>query len=117
MQDIAELSKTEIEGGNDTLGVYLLLVTHKRLEQTESYKELNKKKAQINLAEKLRFLTLPEYGYYQNRLFMAAVAFALRPYIDRMYTSGTGQRIDKTVMKVVRCIIDRYKNQEDIKYS
>ena len=63
--------------------------------------EDNKKEAQINLAEKLRFLTLPEYGYYQNRIFMAAVAFALRPYIDRMYTSGSGQRIDKTVMKDV----------------
>ena len=63
--------------------------------------EQNKKEARINLADKLRFLTLPEYGYYQNRLFMAAVAFALRPYVDRMYTSGSGQRIDKTVMKDV----------------
>lgn len=63
--------------------------------------EQNKKEAPINLADKLRFLTLPEYGYYQNRLFMAAVAFALRPYNDRMYTSGNGQRIDKTVMKDV----------------
>ena len=59
----------------------------------------HKKEARINLAEELRFLTIPEYGYYQNRLFMAAVAFALRPYIDRMYTSGSGQRVDKTVMK------------------
>ena len=40
MQDIAELSKTEIKNGTDTIGVYLLLVTHKRLEQTESYKDL-----------------------------------------------------------------------------
>lgn len=63
--------------------------------------EKNKKEAQINLADKLKFLTLPEYGYYQNRLFMAAVALALRPYVDRMYTSGSGQRIDKTVMKDV----------------
>lgn len=63
--------------------------------------EKNKKEAQINLADELRFLTFPEYGYYQNRLFMAAVAFALRPYVDRMYTSGSGQRIDKTVMKDV----------------
>lgn len=63
--------------------------------------EKNKKEAQINLADELRFLTLPEYGYYQNRLFMAAVALALRPYVDRMYTSGSGQRIDKIVMKDV----------------
>lgn len=55
MQDIAELSKTETEGGDNTTGVYLLLVTHKRLEQTESYKEL--KEDERNMA-KARFVEL-----------------------------------------------------------
>ena len=40
MQDIAELSSAEINNNSDTLGVYLLLVTHKKLEATESYKDL-----------------------------------------------------------------------------
>lgn len=34
MQDIAELSYSEEEDGSNTLGVYLLLVTHKKLEAT-----------------------------------------------------------------------------------
>ena len=55
MQDIAELSKTEIKNGTDTIGVYLLLVTHKRLEQTESYKDL--KEDERNMA-KARFIEL-----------------------------------------------------------
>lgn len=58
-----------------------------------------KNETSINLAEELKFLASPEYGYYQNRLFMGALAFALKPYVDRLYTYGNGQRIDKTVMK------------------
>lgn len=71
---------------------------------------INAKKSEvsINLAEELEFLTKPEYGYYQNRLFMGALAFALRPFIDRLYTSGNGQRIDKTVMKEVIVAIFTY---------
>lgn len=70
----------------------------------------------INLAEELSFLTQPEYGYYQTRLCMGALAFALRPYIDRLYTSGNGQRIDKTVMKEVIVSIFTYWEDEK-KYS
>ncbi len=71
---------------------------------------LNEKKNEtsINLAEELKFLASPEYGYYQNRLFMGALAFALRPYIDRLYISGNGQRIDKTVMKDIVVAIFTY---------
>lgn len=66
----------------------------------------------INLAEELLFLTEPEYGYYQTRLCMGALALALRPYIDRLYTSGNGQRIDKTVMKEVIVAIFTYWEDE-----
>lgn len=67
-----------------------------------------KNETSINLADEFRFLTEPEYGYYQNRLFMGALAFALRPYVDRLYTSGNGQRIDKTVMKDIVVAIFTY---------
>ncbi|MCR4611452.1 MAG: hypothetical protein K5644_06110 [Lachnospiraceae bacterium] len=67
-----------------------------------------KNETSINLADELKFLTEPEYGYYQNRLFMGALAFALRPYVDRLYTSGNGQRIDKTVMKDIVVAIFTY---------
>lgn len=76
----------------------------------------NKNESSINLADELKFLVSPEYGYYQNRLFMGALALALRPYIDRLYTSGNGQRIDKTVMKeIIIAIFDYWEN--NAKYS
>ncbi|MCM1063037.1 MAG: hypothetical protein NC420_00970 [Eubacterium sp.] len=75
--------------------------------------EKNKSESQINLADSLKFLKAPEYGYYQNRLFMGALALALRPYVDRLYTSGNGQRIDKTVMKdVVVAIFNYWENSK-----
>ena len=77
---------------------------------------INAKKSEvcINLAEELEFLTKPEYGYYQNRLFMGALAFALRPFINSLYTSGNGQRIDKTVMKEVIVAIFTYSGKRKI---
>lgn len=77
--------------------------------------EKNKNESSINLANELSFLAKPEYGYYQNRLCMGALALALRPYIDRLYTSGNGQRIDKTVMKDIVVAIFNY--WETNKYS
>lgn len=75
--------------------------------------EKKKNESFINLADELKFLTRPEYGYYRNRLFMGALALALRPYIDRLYTSGNGQRIDKTVMKdIVVAIFDYWENDK-----
>lgn len=74
---------------------------------------LDEKKSEtsINLAEEFKFLASPEYGYYQNRLFMGALAFALRPYVDCLYTSGNGQRIDKIVMKdIVVAIFSYWEN-------
>lgn len=58
IQDIAEMSYSEIDDGKDTLGIYIMLVTHKRLEQTESYKDL--KEDEKNMA-KARFVEL-DYG-------------------------------------------------------
>lgn len=63
--------------------------------------EKNKNESFINLAEEFRYFTKPEYGYYRNRLFMGALALAMRPYVDRLYTSGSGQRIDKTLMREI----------------
>ena len=65
MQDIAELSYSEVNNNTDTLGVYLLLVTHKKLEATESYKEL--KEDERNMA-KARFVEL-DYGMQPTTTF------------------------------------------------
>lgn len=75
--------------------------------------EKEKNEPFINLAEEFHYLTRPEYGYYQNRLFMGALALAMRPYVDRLYTSGNGQRIDKTVMKdIIVAIFNYWENSK-----
>lgn len=84
-------------------------------KEVEAVFEKNKNESSINLADELKFLVKPEYGYYQNRLFMGALALALRPYIDRLYTSGNGQRIDKTVMKDI--VVAMFNYWENNKYS
>ncbi len=73
----------------------------KLLQEVERVFEKNKNESSINLAEEFRYFTQPEYGYYRNRLFMGALALAMRPYVDRLYTSGSGQRIDKILMREI----------------
>lgn len=75
--------------------------------------EKKKNEPSINLAEEFRYFTKPEYGYYRNRLFMGALALAMRPYVDRLYTSGSGQRIDKTLMREI--IVSIFVYWEDAK--
>lgn len=82
-------------------------------QEVKNVFEKNKSESHINLAKALDFLAKPDYGYYQNRLFMGALALALRPYVDRLYISGNGQRIDKTVMKdVVVAIFNYWENSK-----
>lgn len=87
----------------------------KLCKEVDAVFDKNKNETSINLADELKFLVRPEYGYYQNRLFMGALALALRPYIDRLYTSGNGQRIDKTVMKDI--VVAMFNYWENNKYS
>ncbi|MBD5489945.1 MAG: hypothetical protein HDR13_14335 [Lachnospiraceae bacterium] len=80
-------------------------------QEVKAIFDKKKNETSINLAEEFKYFASPEYGYYQNRLFMGALALALRPYIDKLYTSGNGQRIDKTVMKdVVVSIFNYWEN-------
>ena len=82
-------------------------------KEVEKVFDKKKNDSSINLAEEFKYFANPEYGYYQNRLFMGALAFAMRPYIDRLYTSGSGQRIDKTVMKdIVVAIFNYWENSK-----
>lgn len=82
-------------------------------KEVERVFEKNRNETSVNLAEEFKFLIRPEYGYYQNRPFMGALALALRPYVDRLYTSGNGQRIDKTVMKdVIVAVFNYWENHK-----
>lgn len=53
----------------------------------------------INIYEKLKLLFEPPYGLYNNPISYAAIAIALRPYIDRLFVASNGIKIDKTIMR------------------
>jgi len=74
-----------------------------------------KNEPSINLGKEFHYLAKPEYGYYQNRLFMGAVALAFRPYIGKLYKSGNGQKVDKIVMKDI--IVAMFEYWESNKFK
>ncbi len=94
--------KLELVADDDSIPVVKLC------KEVKAVFDKKKNESFINLADEFSYFTRPEYGYYQNRLFMGTLALAMRPYIDRLYTSGNGQRIDKTVMKDVVVAIFTY---------
>lgn len=53
----------------------------------------------INIYEKLKLLFEPPYGLYNNPISYAAIAIALRPYIDKLFVASKGIKIDKTIMR------------------
>lgn len=64
----------------------------------------------IDLYDKLSFIFDPPYGYYGNPISNAALAIALREYVDKLFTANTGKKIDKTLMRdIVEAIFK--KNQ------
>lgn len=82
-------------------------------QEVKAIFEKRKSEPSINLADEFRYLVEPEYGYYQNRLFMGALALALRPYVGKLYTSGNGQKVDKIVMKdIILAIFNYWENSK-----
>jgi hypothetical protein len=53
----------------------------------------------FNLGEILKFLTYPPYGLYPNMVHYGVLALALRPFVNRLYESGTGRKLTPIVMK------------------
>jgi hypothetical protein len=53
----------------------------------------------FNLGEILKFLTSPPYGLYPNMVHYGVLALALRPFVNRLYESGTGRKLTPIVMK------------------
>ena len=53
---------------------------------------------QFNLGIRLNSLIDPPYGFYPNKLNIAALAFVLRKYVDKLY-DAKGNSIDETKMR------------------
>ena len=50
----------------------------------------------------------PPYGIYSNMANYAVLAFAMRPFVDKLYEEGTGRRIDKNLLKEKLSILFKY---------
>lgn len=83
----------------------------------EIINKLDKLKSEpsIDLGKEFFYLTRPIYGYYQNRICMGAMALAFRPFIGKLYKSGNGQKVEKTVMKDIIVAIFNYWENEKYK--
>jgi len=62
----------------------------------------------FNLGDELKFLQEPPYGIYPNMANYAVLAFAMRPFVDKLYEEGTGRRIDKNLLKEKLSILFKY---------
>ena len=62
----------------------------------------------FNLGATLSFLQEPPFGIYQNMVNYAVLAFAMRPFVDKLYEEGTGRRIDKNLLKEKLSILFKY---------
>lgn len=52
----------------------------------------------LDLHEKLSFIFDAPFGYYGNMVSYAAVSLAMRKYIDQVFRSDNGSKVDKTAM-------------------
>lgn len=66
----------------------------------EVLEPMTKKVASFNLGDSLQDLSTAPFGLYDNLLHNAALAFALRPYVSRLYDSN-GRRIGVLSMREV----------------
>ncbi|MDI6850713.1 MAG: hypothetical protein QMD82_02080, partial [bacterium] len=53
----------------------------------------------FNLGDILEFLKEPPYGIYPNMVHYSLLGFVLRPYVNKLYESGTGRKITPILMK------------------
>jgi hypothetical protein len=67
------------------------------------------KQNEFNLADKFRELTLPPFGLFPSHAGYGMVAFALRPYVDKMFDT-TGKPIN--AQRMLELIHDMFKTWE-----
>jgi hypothetical protein len=73
--------------------------------------ETYKCKGIFNLSEALDFLNKPPFGLYANMVFMAAVGFLMRKYLDKLYKTDTGKPVSSQAMRDI--IIELFKSWDN----
>lgn len=67
---------------------------------TEVRKTIEKRSGKsFNLGNELMFLREPPYGIYKNMIGYAILAFALRPFIGKIYEQSRGLKITDTLLR------------------
>jgi len=65
----------------------------------------------FNLGSVLKFLSSEPYGLYPNEVSTAVLAFALRPFIEKLYEANSGIKITADLMaRKVTKILDSFDN-------
>lgn len=86
-------------------------------DQVKNKLEEKKNEPSIDLGREFKYLTEPGYGFYSSQIFMTAVALAFKPFVDRLYTANSGEKVDKMGMKdIVLALFDFWeKGKENAK--
>jgi len=53
---------------------------------------------EINIGDAFAPLFKPPFGYYKNHVFLSAIGFALRPYLGKLYSPSTGEKLNEFAM-------------------
>jgi hypothetical protein len=74
----------------------------------------NREGTNFNLGDVLEFLRRPPYGLYPNMANYAVLSFVLKPFIGKLYESGTGRKLTKELLKEkVSSIFKYWTNGKD----
>ena len=65
---------------------------------------------EINLADDLAPLFKPPFGYYKNHVFLAALSFAFRKYIGKLYSPLTGEKLNEIAILDIIENLFKYHN-------
>lgn len=76
---------------------------------TSVISEAQSKSPTIDLYNELKFVFSEPYGYYSNQISFAAIALALKQYVDKIFVASEGTKIGNTNMKDV---IDAFFNKQ-----
>lgn len=81
---------------------------------TNSIEEARSKKSTIDLYNELKYIFYAPYGYYLNPISFAAISLAMKQYIDKIFVTSEGTKINNTYMKdVIEALFNKHFKGKD----